>query len=206
VLGPGGCRALVNAMIGDGATQQLFTATKDLRILRSRIKDGGAVAISTLLFATARRKSIDTTEGDAQPEWKIEYLELVDNDISTSGASALGRGLSVGMNKTLASLVLDFNRTLQSDGVAALCKGLATNSTLKRLSMKHCEIDEKGGEPIASMLMFKRLGLISLDLTGNRFGAVGLVDICRGLREKPVSRRFDLQRIQLANLNKTLKL
>lgn len=183
VLGPGGCRALVNAMIGDGATQQLFTATKDLRILRSGIKDGGAFAISTLLFATARRKSIKAAaEGDVQPEWKIEIIELVDNDISASGASAIGRGLSVGMNKSVVSLVLDFNRTLQSDGVAALCKGLATNSTLKRLSLRHCEIDEKGGKPIANMLMFKKLGLISIDLTGNRLDAAGLVDICDGLR------------------------
>ena len=38
-LGPGGCRALVNAMIGkmiyssESSKQQLYTATKDLRIL-----------------------------------------------------------------------------------------------------------------------------------------------------------------------------
>lgn len=188
-LGPGGCRALVNALIGkingDSITQHPFAATKDLRISRSGIKDGGAIAISTLLFATARRKSFNTAEGEVsvveQPEWKIECLELMDNDIGPSGAHAIGRALSVGMNKTLTSLVLDFNRTLQSAGVELLCKGLATNSSLKKLSLKHCGIDEQGGAPIAKMLMFKRLGLISLDLTGNSLKAVGLIDLCDGL-------------------------
>eukprot|EP00804_Cyclotella_cryptica_P002641 CCRYP_010446-RA/>CCRYP_010446-RA protein AED:0.08 eAED:0.06 QI:0/0/0/0.5/1/1/2/0/357 len=188
VLGPGGCRALVNAMIGkiddSDAIKHPFTATKDLRIVRSRIKDGGAIAISTLLFATARRKSVNTAlKGDSlnQPEWQMEYLELMDNDIGRDGAMALGRSLSVGMNTTLRSLVLDFNRTLASDGVAALCKGLATNSTLKKLSLKHCGIDEKGGSPLSKMLQFKKLGLILLDLTGNSLGAVGLADLCVGL-------------------------
>lgn len=179
-MGPGGCRALVNAMIGninidESSIQHPYAATKDLRILRSGIKDGGADAISSLLFATAR--------SDQQTEWKIEYLELTDNDISASGAYSIGRGLSVGMNKTLTSLVMDFNRTLQSDGVAALCKGLATNSTLKNLSLKHCGIDETGAAAIANMLLFKRSSLISLDLTGNCLKAQGLIDLCDGLKE-----------------------
>jgi hypothetical protein len=197
MLGPGGCRALVNAMIGkvdDSSIQRPFAATKDLRILRSGIKDGGAVAISTLLFATARRKSINTALDDAameQPEWRIEYLELADNGITSSGASSLGRALSVGMNKTLTSLVLDFNM-LMSDGVAALCKGLSTNSSLKLLSLKHCGIDEKGGAPIAKMLKFKRLGLISLDLKGNSLASVGLIDICDGLEVNTSLKTFTL--------------
>ena len=177
-LGPGGCRALVNAMIGnidESAVQHPYAATKDLRILRSGIKDSGADAISELLFATAR--------SDQQAEWKIEYLELSDNDISASGAHSIGRGLSVGMNKTLTSLVMDFNRTLQSNGVAALCKGLATNSTLKKLSLKHCGIDETGAAPIAHVLLFNRSALMSLDLTGNSLKGHGLIDLCDGLKE-----------------------
>lgn len=172
----------------DGSViQHPYTATKDLRILRSGIKDGGAVAISTLLFATARRKSMNTAlercSEVVQPEWKIEYLELADNCIAKSGANAIGRALSVGMNKTLTSLVLDFNNTLGSEGIVAMCKGLSTNSTLKKLSLKHCGIDEEGGKPLAQMLLFKRLGLISLDLTGNRLGGVGLALLCDGLIE-----------------------
>lgn len=211
-LGPDGCRALVNAMIGkiddSGTIKNPFTATKDLRIMRSRIKDGGAVAISTMLVATARRKSVNTAHKGGsldQPVWKIEYLELMDNDIGRDGAMALGRSLSVGMNTTLSSLVLDFNRTLLSDGVAALCRGLATNSTLKKLSLKHCGIDEKGGGPIAKMLLFKRLGLISLDLTGNCLGAVGLADICVGLLDNSSLKTLRLAENSIGHAEEDMK-
>jgi len=87
------------------------------------------------------------------------------------------------MNKSLISLVLDFNVTLKSKGVTALCNGLATNSTLKKLSLRHCDIDEKGGAPIATVLKFKRLGLTTLDLTSNCLRAAGLIDLCDGLVE-----------------------
>jgi len=96
---------------------------------------------------------------------------------------ALGRSLCVGMNRTLSTLVLDFNRTLGSDGVAALCKGLSTSSTLKKLSLKHCNIDERGGKSIGGMLSFKRLTLSQLDVTSNSIGGLGLKDMCVGLSE-----------------------
>ena len=153
VLGPGGCRALVNAMVGNGTP---FTATREIRICRSDIQDGGAAAIGTLLAATANKSSVPA-------QWKLQYVELMDNGIGPSGAAALGRSLCVGMNKTLCALVLDFNR-FGSMGVQHLCKGLSTNSTLKRLSLKYCNVDEHGGQPIGEMMSFKRSGLISLDV------------------------------------------
>ena len=96
------------------------------------------------------------------------------------------------MNTTLSTLVMDFNRTLGSNGVEALCRGLATNSTLKKLSLKHCNIDENGGQPIAKMLLFKKLGLMSLDLTCNRLGGKGLSDMCIGLIENSSLKTFRL--------------
>lgn len=96
------------------------------------------------------------------------------------------------MNTTLSTLVLDFNVTLRSDGIEALCKGISTNSTLKKLSLKHCNIDEKGGEPIANMLKFKKLGLISLDLTCNQLCGIGLADICIGLMQNTSLKTFRL--------------
>lgn len=181
-LGPGGCRALVNAMIAKDEVP--FTGCSELRICRSSIKDGGATALGSLLAATACKRSLDPSDPLAvQLEWKLEYMELIDNDIGRDGACALGKSLSVGMNRTLVALVLDLNRTLGSDGVAVLCKGLSTNSTLKKLSVKHCNIDERGGKPIADMLRFARLELISLDLTSNQIGGLGLIDICLGLSQ-----------------------
>ena len=174
-LGPDGCRALINAIIA-----QPFTAAKDIRI-SSNIKDSGAAALGKLLAATAKKPSIQPLDPSAM--WKIEYLELINNDIGRDGALALGRSLCVGMNGTLATLILDFNQTLGSDGLAALCKGLTTNSTLKKLSVRYCNIDERGGKPVGEILRYKRTGLISLDLTSNRLGCSGLRDISDGMVE-----------------------
>ena len=49
------------------------------------------------------------------------------------------------MNKSLVTLNLDFNPEIGSKGgIAALCIGLRTNSTLKKLSLRHCSITGKG--------------------------------------------------------------
>lgn len=174
-LGPDGCRALVNAIIA-----QPFLAAKDIRI-SSKIRDSGASILGSLLAAAARKPSTEPSDQSAlQPVWKLEYLELINNDIGHDGALALGRSLFVGMNRTLATLILDFN-PLGSAGLAALCKGLQTNSTLKKLSVKFCNIDERGGNPLGEILRFKRTGLVSLDLTSNRLSALGLRDICLGM-------------------------
>lgn len=94
------------------------------------------------------------------------------------------------MNTTLSTLILDFNETLRSDGVAALCKGLSTNSTLKKLSLKYCNIDKDGGKPIAEMLSFKKNCLISLDLTCNQLGGIGLANICQGIGKNTCLKTF----------------
>lgn len=177
-LGSGGCRALVNAMIAKDSSSVPFTATKELRICSSSLGDAGAQHISKLLMATSTKRPVDPKDPTStQPEWKLEYIELMDNDIGAEGANALGRSLCVGMNRTLATLILDFNK-VGSEGVHKLCKGLSSNSTLKKLSLKHCCIDKHGGKPIGEMLGFKKTALVSLDLTCNQIGCVGLTDIC----------------------------
>lgn len=178
LLGSGGCRALINALIGaEGdvdSSRVPFTAIKEIRICQQKLGDGGAKAISTLLAATAKPIGV--------PCWKLEFLELPNNGIGRDGCHALGRSLCVGMNKTLSTLILDFNR-IGTNGVAALCKGISTNSTLKKLSLKHCNIDEHGGKPIGEVLSFKKTALQQLDLTSNLLGGIGLSDICTGLSD-----------------------
>eukprot|EP00985_Skeletonema_marinoi_P005287 scaffold2281_cov167-Skeletonema_marinoi.AAC.2 len=184
-LSSGGCRALMNALSGklEGATVEPFTSLKDLRIRSSNINDCGAVAVATFLRATVKvevKQEVGSTTQPVQPAGKLQFLDLSDNNIGHQGALHLGRSLEVGMNKTLTSLILDFN-AVGSEGASALCKGIATNSSLTVLSLKHCNIDSKGGDPISAMLMFKRLALTTLDLSGNCLGATGLVDLCKGL-------------------------
>ncbi len=175
-LGPNGCRALINAMIG----RVPFTAVQDLRIC-SKIEDGGATAVAALLSTTAKKNDDPNDSSTDPPEWQLKYLELINNDIGCVGALALGRSLCVGMNRTLATLVLDFNNTLGSEGLEALCKGLKTNSTLKKLSVKYCSIDKNGGKSIADLLSFKKSALLFLDASNNQLGGLGLIDMCDGV-------------------------
>jgi hypothetical protein len=65
---------------------------------------------------------------------QISYLELLDNNISARGALALGNSLGRHNNLSLLTLKLDYNTTLGDEGVANLCRGLRTNSTLKQVS------------------------------------------------------------------------
>jgi hypothetical protein len=195
-LGPDGCRALVNAIIA-----QPFTAAKDIRI-SSNIKDSGAAALGKLLTATTKKSSIKPP--DPEPMWQIEYLELINNDIGRDGALAFGRSLCVGMNRTLTTLILDFNQ-IGSDGLAALCKGLKTNSTLKKLSVRYCNIDERGGKPVGEILCYKRTGLISLDLTSNRLGCSGLRDISNGLVENTTLKTLRLADISVGQSDDDVK-
>jgi Ran GTPase-activating protein (RanGAP) involved in mRNA processing and transport len=87
------------------------------------------------------------------------------------------------MNSTLVTLILDFNIKLGSDGMKNLSRGLCTNSTLKKLSVKYCGIDQKGGDALAEILLFPKVGLLTLELGGNQLSAEGLLRICRGLAQ-----------------------
>jgi hypothetical protein len=66
-------------------------------------------------------------------------------------------------------------------GVAELCRGLRTNSTLKQLHLSYCGIDASGGDTLADVLANARSGLEVLNVNGNRLGGVGLQGLCRGL-------------------------
>ena len=198
-LSSGGCRALMKALsgklnTGDDvlSTVEPFTSLKDLRIRSSNIQDTGALAVATFLRATAEvKKPKEASEETAstaqpQPQWKLQYLDLSDNVIGHQGALQIGRSLEVGMNKTLSTLILDFN-PLGSAGAFALCKGLSTNSSLKVLSLRHCAITNstEGDEPIfCAMLSFKRLALTTLDLSSNTLEGKGLKEqLCSGLEQ-----------------------
>ncbi|GMI46957.1 hypothetical protein TrCOL_g1164 [Triparma columacea] len=203
-LGPGGCRALATAIMGIGPGMPkdpetgrsiIYEAIQEIRIWGANVGDDGAAAIAELLRL-----------GGA--EIKLAYLELNNNNITEIGAFALGRSLQrfqFGQaNLSLVTLNLDYNTTLGTAGVAALCLGLRTNSTLKKLSLRYCNIDGESGGPLGEVLFNSQCGLNILDIQGNRLGApyfeknenggtvldedgepkvasTGLLDLCPGL-------------------------
>lgn len=86
-------------------------------------------------------------------------------------ATALGQSLSIGCNKSLLSLKLDYNPSLGSEGTAALCRGLRTNSTLKQLHLPYCDLGPEAGAPLGEMLSYTKLQLAVLNL---QVGILGL--------------------------------
>lgn len=79
----------------------------------------------------------------------------------------MGQSLSIGCNKSLLSLKLDYNPSLGSEGTAALCRGLRTNSTLKQLHLPYCNLDSDAGAPLGEMLSYTKLQLAVLNLQVN---------------------------------------
>lgn len=85
---------------------------------------------------------------------------------------ALGQALSIGCNKSLLSLKLDYNPSLGSEGAGALCRGLRTNSTLKQLHLPYCNLGTDAGAPLGEMLSYAKLQLAVLNLqVGYRRGS-----------------------------------
>lgn len=82
----------------------------------------------------------------------------------TYSATALGQSLSIGCNKSLLSLKLDYNPSLGSEGTAALCRGLRTNSSLKQLHLPYCDLGADAGAPLGEMLSYTKLQLAVLNL------------------------------------------
>ena len=196
-------RALISALNGhlEGSDLNIepFTALTDLRIRSSNISDTGAYAVAAFI-----RASVETKQGDVRQEKKLQFLDLSDNNIGHQGALHLGRSFEVGMNKTITTLILDFN-SLGQRGISSLCKGLGTNSSLKVLSLKHCGIDPMGGDPIASMLTFIRLALTTLDLSSNNIGGIGLNALCRGLEKNTSLTSFRLADNNVRQTDEDLK-
>ena len=83
--------------------------------------------------------------------------------------------------KSLVNLNLDYNSNLGSAGMAAIAKGLCSNTTLKRLSLRYCQLDEEAGDSLCKMLSSPKIAINVLDLTGNRLSGKGLGDMCPGL-------------------------
>jgi Ran GTPase-activating protein (RanGAP) involved in mRNA processing and transport len=94
--------------------------------------------------------------------------------------------------KSLVNLNLDYNSNISSAGVAALAKGLRSNNTLKRLSLRYCGLDQHSGEPLSQILSSPTIAINVLNLAGNQLGGKGLSQMCPGLRANSTIQKLDL--------------
>ena len=169
-LGPGGTRALMTALMGSGPGMKggPYKLLECVRIWRSNAGDEGVMAIAQVLQL-----------GGA--EVKLNYLELLDNNIGPRGCMALGHALSKGSNVSLLTLNLDYNGLIGTLGTQNLCRGLRSNISLRNLSLQYCRIDTDAGPALSDVLSNAKSGLETLTLNGNRLGGTGLASLCAGL-------------------------
>jgi hypothetical protein len=169
-IGPGGTRALMTAVMGGAAGMKggPYKLLECVRIWRSNAGDDGVGAIAEVLRL-----------GGA--EVKLNYLELLDNNIGPRGCLALGYALAKGSNVSLLTLNLDYNREIGALGVANLTRGLRTNISLRNLSMQYCGITTEAGVHLGEVLSNTKTGLETLVVSGNRLGGAGLQALCDGL-------------------------
>ena len=170
VLGSGGCRCLMTALLGQGQVVKggPYKLINSIRLWRSNIGDDGVGAIAEVLRLGG---------GDV----KISYLELLDNNIGPRGGIALAESLSRGKNLSLLTLKLDYNGTFQTEGCINLCRGLRTNHTLKQLHMSYCKLTYEAGKALSEVLRYEKSALTALNLCGNPMTGSGLFYLCEGL-------------------------
>jgi len=180
-LGPGGTRALMTALLGTGPGMKggPYKLLECVRIWRSNAGDEGVMAIAQVLQL-----------GGA--EVKLNYLELLDNNIGPRGCMALGHSLAKGANVSLLTLNLDYNGLIGTSGVQNLCRGLRSNIALRNLSMQYCRIEADAGPAIADVLSNAKSALESITLNGNRLGGAGLTALCIGLGNNECLQKFSL--------------
>ena len=167
-LGPAGARAIAEALLGDESSQP-FVDLYALRLWRTCAKDDGAVWLSRFLQ-------------EAKDRLRIRTVDLIDNDIGPRGAMHLGNALARGGYANVTRLSLEHNASLGSKGCEELCRGLATNSSLKELYLGHCNIGSDGGKYIAQLLCSQVTQLSKLDLKCNDIGSRGIRFLCLSLK------------------------
>ena len=182
-LGPAGVRALCAALLGkhpDFKPQTSFEHYTSLHFGRSNCGPDGCVSIAELL----------RLGGEAQT---IQCIRIMDSSIGARGCKALGSALSFGCNVTLKTLYLQYDSSIGDAGCDALCRGLRTNSSLKRLVIEFCDVGPKGAKGIAQVMGYGRTEIEKISLRGNKIGGEGLVHIAKALHTNTKLTSLSLQ-------------
>jgi hypothetical protein len=163
-MGPAGVRALAAAILskGQGFKVPGYKHVKALRMWKADAKDTGCAAIAEVLRNGPKESIL------------LEMVELMDSNITSVGAAAMGSALMLGANASLTTLRLDMNPAIGDEGIAALARGLRTNRTLKVLTLSYCGLGPSGAASIASVITSPLPVLEAIDLTGNALTSVGL--------------------------------
>ena len=152
----------------------------ELRLAHNNISDRGVNEISGALSGDKSHCSV---------------IDLRHNNIGVKGAEDLGGALA--SNVYVSSLCMSFN-SIGGIGAAQLCSSLeptsAGFSSISLLELRHCEIDDEGGQAIG--LSFRgNTALRVVSLCGNYIGDKGAAALAEALENE----RCMIESLNLAN-------
>ena len=108
-------------------------------------------------------------------------MELELMHVGGVGAAGLAQGLKT--NAKLASLGL-WKNPIGDDGAVALAEALRVNTALKSVALHACGITANGTAHLLDALM-TNTALENLDLSGNKIGDAGALEVARWLQNHP---------------------
>lgn len=149
------------------------TKLRHLEYHLNEMGDRGGVAFGQMLAANAQ----------------LTRLTLDANRIGGVGAAGLAQGLKT--NAKLASLGL-WKNPIGDDGAVALAEALRVNTALKSVALHACGITANGTAHLLDALM-TNTALENLDLSGNKIGDAGALEVARWLQNHPQTKLASLE-------------
>lgn len=113
----------------------------------------------------------------------LEVLSLTLCNASPAQTQSFTASLAASLDRAGKLEELSVRESRLGDlGAGVLCKGIAKNRSLRRLSLRGNMITSEGAKSIAEYaILARKRGLMSLDLTGNRIGDLGAKSILAAL-------------------------
>lgn len=124
-----------------------------------------------------------------EPPMEVAGIAYHANNVGPSGCRVIGRCLKAA--PSLAVLELDFNPGIGDDGVAGLCN-YGHCPTLTTLSLRFCEIADKGAAALGKWIAQPECQVKNLLINGNKIGPPGVVAFAAGLAENKSIVRIDM--------------
>lgn len=173
-MGPVNVRAIM-----DTFSEISYKHLKTIRLWKVRTEDEGVRAICNYI----------------EKAQTIEYLDLLDNDITPLGCEFLGKVLGAG--SPIVKLKLDHN-CFGTDGLRNLTVGLSKNSTIEKLSLKYCKLDEHSSRYLQDILANINTKMKSVKLQGNPLKNEGVFQLLRAVEFNESLEKLKIPDVQMS--------
>ena len=181
-LRPSGTRAIAWAILGNGADMKggSYKNFQSLQFVRCDCRDAGAAAFAEVLRIGP---TLDVM---------IKTLSFVHCNVFSLGCHMLGNALASGMNTSLTTLTLDYNK-FGNEGIVKLIHGLRSNCTMETLNLRFCNMEGIDfAASLCDLINNNKSQLSKINVEGNKLGAKGLGVFSRALRKNKTLTTLDI--------------